>query len=231
LRFLEAIRNQELFLMQRTWRNWIYSAWDVLWISTGRLCSTAISRFSLWFQGAPCGKGFQTTGNCSFKLRREGSIVLGQRVSLLGGWRSNRAGLTNPVLVETLGEGVIRIGDDSGGSAVVISSRSEITIGKHVCLGANVRIYDHDFHPLDSGKRCLSRNEQAAHVRSEPVSIGDDVFVGANAIILKGVTIGDRSIVAAGSVVCRGNYPADCVVAGNPAAVVGRKGGESVRGS
>jgi acetyltransferase-like isoleucine patch superfamily enzyme len=209
--------------MTRTWRNWIYSAWDVLWINADMLCSSLLSRISLWFQGASYGKGFRTSGKCSFKLRCEGSIVLGERVSLLAGWRSNRAGLTNPVLFETLGKGMIRIGDDSGGSAVVISSRSGVTIGKNVCLGANVRIYDHDFHPLDPGKRKLSRNEQSGNVRSEAVAIGDNVFVGANAIILKGVTIGDRSIVAAGSVVFRGEYPADCMIAGNPASIVGGK--------
>ena len=213
-----------MLLMKRTWRNWIYSAWDLLWITIDMFCSTRLSLLSLWFQGARYGKGFHTTGKCSLKLRREGSVLLGERVSLLAGWRSNRAGLTNPVLLETLGEGIIRIGDDSGGSAVVISSRSWVTIGKHVCLGTNVRIYDHDFHPLDAQKRRLSRNEQAAHIRSEPVTIGDDVFVGANVLILKGVTLGERSIVAAGSVVFRGNYPADCIIAGNPAVVMRRKG-------
>jgi acetyltransferase-like isoleucine patch superfamily enzyme len=101
----------------------------------------------------------------------------------------------------------------------VISSRCGVTIGKNVCLGANVRIYDHDFHPLAADNRRLSRNEQAGHVRSEPVVLGDDVFVGANTIILKGVTIGERSIVAAGSVVFRGDYPADCIITGNPANV------------
>ena len=210
--------------MKRTWRNWIYSAWDVLWINADMFCSTLLSRISLWFQSASYGKGFRTSGKCSFKLRREGSIVLGERVSLLAGWRSNRAGLTNPVLLETLGEGMIRIGDDSGGSSVVISSRCCITIGKNVCLGANVRIYDHDFHPLDPGKRRLSRNEQSGNVRSEAVAIGDNVFVGANAIILKGVTIGDRSIVAAGAVVFRGDYPPDCIISGNPAVVIRQKG-------
>lgn len=209
--------------MTRTWRNLIYSAWDLLWITIDMIRSTLFSRLSLWFQGAAYGMGFRTTGRCSFKLRREGSILLGDRVSFLAGWRSNRAGLTNSVLLETLGEGMIRIGDDSGGSAVVISSRCGVTIRKNVCLGANVRIYDHDFHPLEADKRRLSRNEQAGHVRCEPVSIGDDVFIGANAFILKGVTVGDRSIVAAGSVVFRGEYPADCMIAGNPASVVGGK--------
>lgn len=209
--------------MTRIWRNWIYSAWDLFWITIDMFYSTRLSRFSLWFQGASYGKGFRTTGSCSFKLRREGSILLGERVSFLAGWRSNRAGLTNSVLLETLGEGIIKISDDSGGSAVVISSRCGVTIGKNVCLGANVRIYDHNFHPLDAQKRRLSRNEQSGHVRTEPVVIGDDVFVGANAIILKGVTLGDRSIVAAGAVVFRGEYPADCMIAGNPASIVGGK--------
>jgi len=217
--------------MKRTWRNWIYSAWDLFWITIDMFCSTRLSLLSLWFQGASYGKGFRTSGKCSFKLRCEGSIVLGERVSLLAGWRSNRAGLTNPVLLETLGKGMIRIGDDSGGSAVVISSRSGVTIGKNVCLGANVRIYDHDFHPLDAQKRRLSRNEHAGHVRSEAVSIGDDVFVGANAIILKGVAIGERSIVAAGAVVFRGDYPPDCIISGNPAVVMRQKGEVTVYGS
>ena len=144
---------------------------------------------------------------------------IGKGVSLLGGWRSNRAGLSNPVLLETLGNGVIAFGDNSGGSAVVISSRKSISIGERVCLGANVRIFDHDFHPLDARERRLSRNHQEEHVRSEAISIGNDAFVGANAIILKGVVIGNRSIVAAGSVVFRGNYPSDCIISGNPATI------------
>jgi acetyltransferase-like isoleucine patch superfamily enzyme len=210
--------------MKRFWRNWVYSAWDVFWIFADRFVSTLSSKFSLWFQGGHYGNDLHTTGRCSFKLRHQKSVILGNRVSLLAGWRSNRAGLTGGVLLETLGDGFIRIGDDSGGSAVVISSRSGITIGKHVCLGANTRIYDHDFHPLDFMQRRLSRNEQAQHTRSEPVTVGNDVFVGANAMILKGVTIGDRSIVAAGSVVFRGVYPQDCIIAGNPASIKVSKG-------
>ena len=65
--------------------------------------------------------------------------------------------------------------------------------------------------------------EQESMIRSAPIRIGDDVFVGTNAIILKGVTIGERSMVAAGAVVFRGDYPPDCIIAGNPAAVVRTK--------
>lgn len=54
---------------------------------------------------------------------------------------------------------------------------------------------------------------------SAPVVIEDDVFIGMNCIILKGVRIGARSIIAAGSVVTK-NIPADCIAAGNPAKVI-----------
>jgi acetyltransferase-like isoleucine patch superfamily enzyme len=206
---------------QRTWRNLLYTAWDVFWIGLDRKFSTLRSKASLLIQGCPFGKGFASSGHCSYKARRTGSIKLGHSVQLLSGWRSNRVGLSGPVLLQTFGEGTIEIGDHSGGSAIVLSSRSKISIGKHVNLGGNVRVYDHDFHALEPGYRRLGLDEQAVFVRTSPVEIGDDVFVGTNSIILKGVKLGDRSIVAAGSVVFKGDYPADCMLAGNPAKVVG----------
>ena len=206
--------------MKRTWRNWIYSAWDLAWILRDKHISTVISRISLWFQGASVGRGLKTTGSCYFKLRKEGSITLADHVTLLAGWRSNLVGISNPVRIETLGNGTICIGNNTGGSGVVISSRSAIKIGDHVCMGANVRIADHDFHPLDPLKRRLARRESDKSVSTEPIKIGNDVFIGTNSIILKGVCIGERTIVAAGSVIFRGKYPSDCIFAGNPAKIV-----------
>ena len=101
-------------------------------------------------------------------------------------------------------------------SGVVLSSRTSITLGERVNLGVNVRIYDHDFHSLNPEQR-TDRKADQAHVKTAPVELGDDVFVGANAMILKGVKIGARSIVAAGAVVTRGEYPADSLIYGNPA--------------
>lgn len=209
--------------LRRTWRNLIYTAWDVLAITVDQRLSTLRSRLSLFLQNCPVGSNLITTGRCSFKARRENSIVLGHEVRLLAGWRSNRVGLSNPVLLQTFGNGIIEIGDHSGGSAIVLSSRSKITVGRHVNLGGNVRVFDHDFHSLDPQQRRLPLKEQETHIRSMPVVIGDDVFVGANAVILKGVTLGDRCIVAAGSVVFKGEYPADSLIAGNPASIVGGK--------
>lgn len=208
---------------RRSWRNIVYTTWDVLWITIDQKISTARSRLSLRLQGCEFGSDFTTTGHCSFKARAEQSIRIGSHVRFLAGWRSNRVGLSGSVLLQTFGEGVIDIGNHSGGSAVVLSARSRISIGQYVSLGGNVKIYDHDFHALEADKRRLGQFEQEPHVRSSPVVIGNDVFVGANAIILKGVTLGERCIVAAGSVVFKGNYPPDCLIAGNPAQIVGGK--------
>jgi len=207
----------------RTWRNLLYAAWDVAWIRADFAASTLRSKFFLRLQGCRFGRDFATSGCCSFKARTTGSIHFGDGVRLLADWRSNRVGMTGPVLLQTFGDGQIEFGDNSGGSACVLSSRSSITVGRYVNLGGNVRIFDHDFHPLEPDLRRLGEKEQAPHIRTAQVILENDVFVGANSIILKGVSIGARSIVAAGSVVFKGTYPPDSLLTGNPAKIVGGK--------
>ena len=85
-----------------------------------------------------------------------------------------------------------------------------------------MRIFDHDFHSLDAAVRRTSQDR--LNVRSKPVVIEDDCFIGTNAIILKGTHLGERTIVAAGSVVFGLDVPPDSLVKGNPAVVVPRKG-------
>ncbi len=92
-----------------------------------------------------------------------------------------------------------------------------VRIGRHCYIASGVSVIDQDGHPLDAADRRAGLPTPPDAVA--PVVIGDDVWVGFHAIILKGVTIGDRSVVAAGAVVVK-DVPADCVVAGNPARVV-----------
>jgi acetyltransferase-like isoleucine patch superfamily enzyme len=200
--------------MTRSLGNILYSIWDVIWIRYAFLTSTLRSRFSLMMQGCPTGPSLRTSGNCHFKARRSGSIRLGTNVTLLAHWRTNRVGLSGRCLITTMGNGVIEIGDHLGASSVVISSRSRVTIGNYVMLGGNVRIYDHDFHSLNPKLR--RSPDDCEQCLSSPVEIGDDVFVGAGVLILKGVTLGNRVIVGAGAVVAS-SFPDDSVIAGNPA--------------
>jgi acetyltransferase-like isoleucine patch superfamily enzyme len=122
----------------------------------------------------------------------------------------------------------INIGNNVGISSACIWSHTSITIGDNVNIGGDCLIMDSDAHPHDYIKR---RNSYAVEVGtkkylqeipSKPITIGDDCWIGARCIILKGVNIGARSIIAAGSVVTK-DVPEDCIAAGNPARVVKRK--------
>ena len=103
-------------------------------------------------------------------------------------------------------------------SGVTIYAREGITIGERCVIGGNVKILDNDFHPVDPALRISNPCENYGKA---PIVIGNNVFVGCNSLILKGVTIGENSVIGAGSVVCN-SVPANCVVAGNPARIVKR---------
>lgn len=110
------------------------------------------------------------------------------------------------------------IGDETFiGHQCTFSIAQAIIIGRHCLVAGEVRVQDQDGHPLDASLRRQGEPVSADMIR--PVKIGDDVWIGAGAVILKGVSIGDRAIVAARSVVTR-DVPADVVVAGNPARIV-----------
>jgi acetyltransferase-like isoleucine patch superfamily enzyme len=96
-----------------------------------------------------------------------------------------------------------------------------VRIGRHCLLAGGVMIGDFDGHPLDAMRRRAAEPTPPEQIRE--VTIEDDVWIGARAAILKGVTIGARSVVAAGAVVTK-SVPADAIVAGNPARVVRRLG-------
>lgn len=113
--------------------------------------------------------------------------------------------------------GRIEIGDGFGISGSTIYSTASITIGRNATIGANCKIIDNDFHPLDPEQRRLGLNRQ--HAKRAPVVIGDNCFLGMNATVLKGTRLGDNVVVGAGSVVC-GTFPSNCIIAGNPARIV-----------
>jgi len=205
----------------RTFLNKFYSAYDVLCIHANMAWSTLRARLSFGLQGCKVGDDFRSTGPIRIKARAAAAIVIGNHVRLLAHWRSNRVGLSGPVILHTWEGGKIEIGDHSGASAVVISSRSGVRIGKHCNIGGNVRIFDHDFHSLDAEVRRGPRG--CDDCATKPIIIGDDVFIGAQSIILKGVTIGDRAVIGAGSVVTK-DVPADSIAAGNPASIIRRAG-------
>lgn len=91
---------------------------------------------------------------------------------------------------------------------------AEVKIGHRTLFGPNVQIYTAT-HPMHHIQRASGREF------AKPISIGDDVWVGGSAVICLGVTIGNRSVIGAGSVVTK-NIPDDVFAAGNPCKVIRR---------
>lgn len=143
-------------------------------------------------------------------------ITIGRRFSAVSKMSRNSFGIIQRVVIRTVGHGArIVIGDDVGVSGCTIVARESVVIGNRVLIGSGAVISDQDAHPINPEER-----RKGLPGCSSPVVIEDDVFVGARAIILKGVTIGRGSVIGAGAIVAR-PIPPYSIVVGNPARVVG----------
>lgn len=178
------------------------------------------ARWLGFWWGMRLGRRVSMQGKTLVHSHKMGQIVIGDGVRFNSNPNANLVGLMNPTILHTVGDGKIIIGAGSGLSAPVISARTRVKIGCRCFVGGNARIFDHDFHSVEAKFRnCLSGD---THIRSREVIVGDDCFIGTNAILLKGTRIGARSVVAAGSVVFGLEVPEDSIVMGNPARVVKR---------
>lgn len=110
------------------------------------------------------------------------------------------------------------IGDGVGISSATILVNNSLTIGSYVNIGGGVFINDSNNHSTDWRDRS-DRNKDVKNAKSAPIIIGDYCFIGARCMILKGVTIGEKTIIAAGSVVVK-DIPANCIAGGNPCRVI-----------
>ena len=173
-----------------------------------------INRMILRSYGAVLGKNIQIPGKVHW-LIRGGKVCIGDNLYFSSGDAVNPIGsnLQGAIYVENGAS--LAIGNDVGMSSTRMWIHDSVTIGDNVKVGACVLITDTDAHPLDY----LARRTSNEGTKSAPIEIEDDVWVGAHSIILKGVTIGARSIIGAGSVVTK-SIPADCVAAGNPCKVI-----------
>ncbi|MBR4324051.1 MAG: acyltransferase [Bacteroidales bacterium] len=119
----------------------------------------------------------------------------------------------------------IIIGDNVGISSACIWAQKSITIGNNVNIGGDCLIMDSDCHLHNYLQRRrgvskkIGKDKYLEMIPCAPIVIEDDVWIGARCQILKGVHIGARSIIAAGSVVTK-DVPADCVAAGVPARII-----------
>lgn len=173
-----------------------------------------INRMILKSHGVVFGKNIQIPSKVLW-LIRGGRITIGDNFYLSSGNGVNpiASNLQADVYVEP--GATLNIGNNVGMSSTRLWIHESARIGNNVKIGGCVLITDTDAHPMDY----MARRSSNEGTKSAPVVIEDDVWVGAHCIILKGVTIGARSIIGAGSVVTK-SIPADCVAAGNPCRVI-----------
>jgi hypothetical protein len=181
-----------------------------------RILLLPVARLYFAAVGVPWGRGWRLYGLPIIQKYHPSTLIIGDGAELRSTPRSNPLGPAHPVILTTRRAGArLVIGTGFGMTGGTICAEESISIGDHVVVGANTTITDTDFHPLDPALR--RRDPLAGQTR--PVSIEDDVFIGMNCLILKGVTVGAGSVIGAGSVVTR-SIPPGVIAAGNPARVV-----------
>lgn len=141
-------------------------------------------------------------------------MSIGENFAMNNGISHNPIGMPQPCTFFVDRGCSITIGNNVGISQTALIAHADIIIGDNVKIGGGTCVYTSDFHSLNSELR--RTGEDLKNRKSAPVTIEHDAFIGARCIILKGVTIGENSIVGAGSVVTK-SIPANEIWAGNPA--------------
>jgi acetyltransferase-like isoleucine patch superfamily enzyme len=180
-----------------------------------------------WTEGTPprnVSLGINTivTGSLAFKRfhsRRDDALVIGDHCTMDG------------VHFNVGEDAFVAIGDYCYFTNLVLLCELEVTIGSYAVIGWNATIADTDFHPLAPAERIadaiaqspLGKDRPRPVIAKQRVLIEDDVWIGPNATILKGVRIGTGAWVEAGAMVTRDVAPRTRVM-GNPAQIVGAGG-------
>lgn len=173
-------------------------------------------RILFFLKGMPWGQGWRFYGAPIIQKHRRSQMRFGSGLQLRSTVRSNPLGPNRPAILATWQAGaVLEIGSNFAMTGGTICAAERILIGNNVTVGANSTIIDTNFHPLDFEHR----NRFSSDGETALVIIEDNVFIGMNCLVLKGVRIGQGSVIGAGSVVTQ-DVPSGVIAAGNPARVI-----------
>ena len=172
---------------------------------------TGISRILAGWWSVTLCKPILFFGIPIFRKHPSAQIHIGGHCIFRSAEWSNTIGINRRCVISAGKNAEIKIGNQCGFSGTVIAADRSIIIGDRVLCGANCTIVDTDRHPVDALARTQNKSAETF-----PIIIEDDVFLGMNVVVLKGVTIGRGSVVAANSVVTK-SLPKTIIAAGNPA--------------
>jgi acetyltransferase-like isoleucine patch superfamily enzyme len=183
-----------------------------------RMLSSLIWQWEARFKGVEFRGKATFIGRPLISVAHGSKMVLSDGVRLYSALRANPLACFQPCVLRTVIPGAsLFLGPAVGLSGTVLCAGSAIEIGEGTIFGSGALVLDNDFH-WPAGEWGWATDEETCRRNAQPVKIGRGVFVGARAIILKGVTIGDRAAVGAGAVVTK-DVPAGHVAVGNPARV------------
>ncbi len=174
--------------------------------------------FLCYIKGVKIGREVVFNGFPIIRRIENSIILIGDNCTFNSAKFSVPAGLQKPCIFVTYREKAeIIFGNNFGASGVTVVAAKKIEIGDNVLIGAHSMIIDTDFHHADPKKRNLTSD-----VPARAIIIEDNVFIGTNCMILKGITIGKNSVIGANSVVIN-SIPENSIAIGNPCKVVIRK--------
>ncbi len=160
-------------------------------------------------------QNFGSLGTPYIIVARGGSCKIGRNFRMNNDVRGNPIGGKMKCIFFVDRDAKLTIGENVGISQTTLICHKSITIGNNVMIGGGAKIYDTDFHSIDHTIRGKNRIDQQ-NTKRVPVIIKNNAFIGAYSLILKGVTVGENSVIGAGSVVTK-SVPDNQIWAGNPA--------------
>lgn len=167
------------------------------------------SKISAKWWGVQIGAGCSFIGRPRFRREPNSRISIGDNCEFRSLHTSNPSGINHPCIISTIQEGaIIEIGSDCGFSGTAIACAKKIIIGDNVRCSPNTWLIDTDGH-WDDPRTGFNAS----------IIIENNVWLGANVSVLKGVTIGKNTVVAAGSLVTK-SLPSNVVAAGVPARII-----------
>lgn len=188
--------------------SWIIHKYDNFTLDCYKTYCNFCVKIISFFRAVAIGQNCKFFGIPHFRRFLFSTIHIGNNCTFRSDQASNLIGVNHRCILSThFKESVIKIGDNCGFSGVTIGAAKKIIIGNNVLCGANAVITDFDWH-LD-----------ISNTLPDPVIIHDNVWIGLNTVILKGVEIGENSIIGANSLVLS-NIPANVIAGGVPCKVL-----------
>lgn len=168
------------------------------------------------FKGVDCHPDVRLVGRPLISRCADSEMVFSEGVRIHSALRSNPLGCFQPSVLRTMApDARLELGKNVGISGTILCAAKSIVIGEGTIIGSGAMILDNDLHEPSGEWRWSAKCARNAR----EIRIGRGAFIGARAIIMKGVTIGDRAVVGAGAVVTK-DVPDRMSAVGNPARII-----------